>query len=90
MKKLSMIGLLLGPTFLFGEQCRAAEQVRSVAVDRAVLHQTIGQEQLLAEADILAGEDCLPRLGNHSVGYGRDPGTRAAPGSPERRIRIRT
>ncbi len=42
-------------------------EVRSVAVDRAILHQAIGQEQLLAKEDVLAGEDGLLRLGNHSA-----------------------
>ena len=39
-------------------------QVCAVAVDGTVLHEAIGKERFLTRANVLASEDCLPRLGD--------------------------
>ena len=46
-------------------------EVRAVAVDRTVLHEAIGKERFLTGANVLAGEDRLPRLGDDSGGNRR-------------------
>ena len=46
-------------------------EVRAVAVDRTVLHEAIGKERFLPGANVLAGEDRLPRLGDDAGGNRR-------------------
>ena len=45
-------------------------KVCAVAIDGTVLHEAISKERFLARADVLAGKERLPRLGDDRSGTG--------------------